>query len=94
VLIRQVNDVLSTFRKLDPAVKIERLYRYCCSFYSSVLRDLQLPEIFVSIQRGALPLGGSGDSHVILILISVIMSSLVSSVHLYDELCISSKFSF
>jgi hypothetical protein len=31
-LIEQVNDVLSTFRKLDPTVEIELLYRYCSLF--------------------------------------------------------------
>ena len=32
-VLGQVNDVLSIFRKLDPTVKIELLYRYCSSFY-------------------------------------------------------------
>ena len=41
----QVNDVLSTFRKLDPTVKIELLYRYCSSFYGSVLWDLKPSDI-------------------------------------------------
>jgi hypothetical protein len=45
VLMGQVNDVLSTIKKLDPTFKIELLYGYCSSFYGSVLWDLQLPDI-------------------------------------------------
>ena len=44
-LIGQVNDVPSTFRKLDPIVKTALLYRYCSSMYGSVLWDLQMSDI-------------------------------------------------
>lgn len=44
-LIGQINDVLCVFRKLDSVVKTDLLYKYCSSFYGSVLWNLQLPDI-------------------------------------------------
>ena len=41
VLISQVNNVISTFSKLDSHVQSDLLYTYCSSLYGSVLWDLQ-----------------------------------------------------
>ena len=84
-VLGQVIDVLSIFRKLDPTVKIELLYRYCSSFYGSVLWYLQPSDIslicsawrFAIRQIWRLAYNTYSD----------IVSALTSSVPLYGELC-------
>ena len=44
-MIGQINDVLSTFGKLDCITKVELLYKYCNSLYGSVLWNLSNPDI-------------------------------------------------
>jgi hypothetical protein len=44
-LIGQLNEVLCTFGKLGYTVKIDLKYKYCSSFYGSVLWNLDLAEI-------------------------------------------------
>ena len=44
-MIGDINDVLCTFGKLDCVVKVDLLYKYCNSYYSSVLWKLNHPAI-------------------------------------------------
>ena len=44
-MIGQINDVLSTFGKLDCITKVDLLYKYCNSLYGSVLWNLSNPDI-------------------------------------------------
>jgi hypothetical protein len=44
-MIGQINDVLSTFGKLDCIIKVDLLYKYCNSLYGSVLWNLSNPGI-------------------------------------------------
>jgi hypothetical protein len=45
-MIGQINDVLSTFGKLDCITKVDLLYKYCNSLYGSVLRNPSNPDSF------------------------------------------------
>ena len=38
--VKQINDMLSLFGKLDAIVKLQLLYSYCSSMYGSELWDL------------------------------------------------------
>ena len=43
--IAQINYVLSTFRKQDKFVQIDLLHTFCCSFYGSVIWNLEAAEV-------------------------------------------------
>jgi hypothetical protein len=53
--VKQINDVLCYFGKLDTVIKLKLLYSYCSSIYGSVLWDLEsstLSSFCVSWRRG------------------------------------------
>lgn len=53
-MVKQVNDVLCYFGKLDATVKLQLLYSYCSSLFGSVLWDMScncLSSLFVSWRR-------------------------------------------
>lgn len=53
-MVKQVNDVLCYFGKLDAIVKLQLLYSYCSSLFGSVLWDMScngLSSLFVSWRR-------------------------------------------
>lgn len=84
-LIGQVNNVLSTFGKLDPTTKNNLLYKLCSSLYGSVTWNLSHPETnrVCTSWRGALrriwhlPPNAHSD----------IVSALGSNRTMFDELC-------
>ena len=84
-LIGQINNILCTFGKLSIAVKTDLLYKFCSSFYGSVLWDLQRPDVqrICSVWRDAmkriwrLP----RNTH------SILINSLTCNLPTFDELC-------
>ena len=84
-LIGQLNEVLCTFGKLGYAVKIDLIYRYCSSFYGSVLWNLGHAEIerLCAAWRTALRriFRLPYNSH------SNLLFALCSKIPVFDELC-------
>ena len=84
--IGQANDVLGFFGNLDAVVKNDLLYKYCSSFYGSVLWDLQSAEVLriCAAWRNAL----RRVWHLPFAAHSLIVSAVAGREPLFDELCI------
>jgi Reverse transcriptase (RNA-dependent DNA polymerase) len=83
--IGQANDVLGFFGNLDAIVKTDLLFKYCSSFYGSVLWDLRSPELshVCSAWRSAL----RRVWHLPLKTHSAIVTAISSRRPMFDELC-------